>query len=136
MTSPNTPPTDPRKEATERLLHSLGVPVNPWLPLVEDESEARLQPAKHVAERALILYSVSAAAHDEHRAIAIDVLRTSGLWDSLSPKEVEFLSTDAPSDRDRISASWTVECAWVLFWALGRIADLALPTSLCDFSVL
>jgi hypothetical protein len=50
-------------------------------------------------------------------------LRELGLWDRFSPSEQEFASTTMVSmtERQRINASWRMQAAAVLIWALGRV---------------
>ena len=51
-----------RKDKNEQLLKSLGVPVNPTLPLIESESEVRLRTPQEIARRAVVLYAVVRSA--------------------------------------------------------------------------
>jgi len=55
-----------------------------------------------------------------------NALRTYKLWDQVSPNERTFFSTTAitMTQRQRIEASWRIEAALVLAWALRRIANL------------
>lgn len=55
-----------------------------------------------------------------------NALRTHRLWDLVSPDERTFFSTTAitMTQRQRIEASWRIEAALVLAWALRRIANL------------
>lgn len=126
------PPTDARKEATERLLHSIGVPINPWLPLVEDEADARLQSADEVARRAIVLFSLAAIGHGYDSKSYLEMLEAPSLRKTLSPKEREFLADKNPSDSASIQMTWCVEGAWTLIWALGELPELRLPTEQCD----
>ncbi len=47
-------PSLERKERNEHFLKTLGVPVNPDLPRVESETEARLKEPNEVAKRAVV----------------------------------------------------------------------------------
>ena len=55
-----------------------------------------------------------------------NALRTYGLWNFVSPNERTFFSTTAitMTQRQQIEASWRIEAALVLAWALRRIANL------------
>ncbi len=121
-----------RKERTEGYLKSLGVPVNPHLPLVEGESEVRLREPKEVAKRAIVLYALVAVAHQADRQRATLWLKREGLWESVSPKEKGFLESDDPPEQARVEASWRAESLWTLLWALGKTARLDLPNEVCD----
>jgi hypothetical protein len=130
MNTPDSPVK--RKERTEGYLTSLGVPVNPHLPLVEGESEVRLREPKEVAKRTIILYALVAVAHQADRKRATSWLKREGLWESVSPKEKDFLESDDPPEQDRVEASWRAESLWTLLWALRKTERLELPKEMCD----
>jgi hypothetical protein len=121
-----------RKERNIQLLESLAVPVNPTLPRVESEAEARFRDPKDVAKRAIVLYFVISVAHEADRESALSWLKDEGLWDAVSPKEKDFLETDNPPREEIISATWRIESLWTLLWALGKIERSNLPRELCD----
>jgi hypothetical protein len=124
-----------RKERNGQLLASLGIPVNPHLPRVESEAEAKLRNPKEVAKRAIVLYFVISVAHGAHRETASAWLKDEGLWDVVSPKEKEFLDSDHPAEEEIIASTWRAESLWTLLWALRKIEKLELPTELCDTEV-
>lgn len=132
-----TPQTSPiqRKERSEELLKTFQVPVNPNLPLVESEAEARFRHSKEVATRAVVLYELISVAHSGDREDASWWLKEEGLWDQVSPNEKEFLKSDNASKEDMIAVTWRVEALWVLLWAMGKIERLELPKDLCDTEV-
>jgi hypothetical protein len=125
-----------RKSRTEEYLRSLGVPVNPHLPRVEDESDTRLRPAIEVAKRSIALFSVSAVGFGASSERAIKWLGNEELWDSLSPQEQTFLLNRNPSQQDLANASWRVESLWTLLWCLGKIESLEFPTDTCDVDLI
>ena len=130
MNAPDSPAK--RKERTEGYLKSLGVPVNPHLPLVEGETAVRFREPKEVAKRAVVLYALVAVAHRADRERATSWLKREGLWESVSPKEKAFLESDDPPEQDRVEASWRAESLWTLLWALGKTERLDLPKEMCD----
>ena len=75
-----------RKERNVQLLERLAVPVNPNLPRVESDAEARFRDPKEAAKRAIVLYFVISVAHED-RETALTWLKDEGLWDAVSPKE-------------------------------------------------
>jgi hypothetical protein len=130
MNTPDSPMK--RKERTEGYLKSLGVPINPHLPLVEGETDVRLREPKEVAKRAIILYALVAVAHRADRKRATSWLKHEGLWESVSPKEKAFLESNNPPEQDRTEASWRAESLWTLLWALRKTERLDLPKEMCD----
>jgi len=124
-----------RKEKNEQLLKSLGVPVNQHLPLVESESEAKFRSRQDTARRALVLYIVVLAAHKAIATDPADWLKREGLWDSVSPKEKEFLENPNRPEKDAAIASWRAEALWVLLWAILKTDKLEYPAELCDTAI-
>jgi Domain of unknown function (DUF4272) len=121
-----------RKERTERYLKALGVPVNPHLPRIEDDTDARLREPREVARRAIILYVLVLVAHKVFGESAAERLKEEGLWESVSPKEKEFFESDNPPQQDILNATWRAESLWALLWALGKVEKLELPTEICN----
>jgi len=97
--------------------------------------EVRPPPPARVARRALVLGAISARADMERTQQApataafrdrlLDWLNRAGLADEAEPQEWSLLSAALGSwpDGQAVDASWKVEAAAVLTWALGR-ADL------------
>jgi hypothetical protein len=126
-----------RKIKTEALLASLGVPpINPYLPLIEAESEARIRSAKEVARRCGVLYALADVGHDADRSAILKWLKAEGLWKSASKKEKEFFLNPEPSIESRSEATWQVEKIYVFLWALGHIDVMELPCQLCNGSLI
>lgn len=121
-----------RKENNEQYLKTLGIPVNPHLPHVESENEAKFRNPEEVAKRALVLYALISVAHQADRELAVSWLKNEDLWQSVSPKEKAFLENSTTPEREVIEASWRVESLWTLLWSLGKVEELGLPKELCD----
>ena len=68
-----------RKERNGQFLKTLGVAVNPNLPRVESDTEARFREPKEVAERTVALYVVISVAHEADRETAFSWLKNEGL---------------------------------------------------------
>lgn len=121
-----------RKTATEKFLKSKQVAINPQLPGVEDLSEARFRSPESVARRVVVLYNVSARGFGVDQATVLYNLKTAGVWETLSPKERNFIEQVHPSRQQCLNAAWRVEALWVLLWSLGLIDTLAFPTGPCN----
>jgi hypothetical protein len=124
--------SEERKANTEALLTRLGVPVNRYLPVVEDELEVRLRDAAEVAKRCGVLYARAGLGHDCDQDAILGWLSTSGFWDNASTKEKEFFENPELSEQCKREATWEVEKINVLLWSLGRVAETGLPCRLCD----
>jgi putative acetyltransferase len=121
-----------RKVRTEEYLQSLGVPINPHLPLVEDDSETELRRAADVARRALVLYHLVGVGFGGGADHAVEWLRRASLWEHVSPLEQDFLLDADPSPQAVANATWRVEALWVLLWSLKKIDKLELPVGECN----
>jgi len=124
--------SDPRKQKTEAEFRDLGIPINPWLPLVESEDEVRIRDAKDVARRAAVLHAVAAVGHGGNCHTIRKFLEEEGLWESVTPNERIVFESDNPPKQALIDASWRAEALWVLLWALGKVEKLDLPKTQCD----
>ena len=128
--------SESRKAKTERYLRVKKVPINEFLPLIEDSKKARIRTAKDVAKRVVALYSVSARGNGIDQAKVDDAIKRSGAQGFLTPLEREFLATRTPSQQQLANASWRLEAIWVLLWALGKVDTLEFPTNTCDMEKL
>jgi hypothetical protein len=85
-----------------------------------------------VGRRCLVVYSAFLAGIREDRSKLTAWLRSEDLWASVSPSEVEFLTTEDPSREHYINAIWRIEALQPLLWAVGKVPDMNPPTSMCD----
>lgn len=122
--------TNPRKQRTETILLRRNIPVNPWLPRIETEEEVSIRTPGDVARRVIVLHVIASAAHDDDASEARKFLQAKGLWQSVTPNERRLFENDV-ADAERVRASWRVEAAWALLWALGKLPDLGWPQSTC-----
>ena len=99
--------------------------------LASDEVRA----AADVARRALALFSVVGLALGADRSQVLNWLSESQLWAELTPSELGFIDTAAPSRKQVINASWLSERLVVLLWALALIDAVPKPTQHCDTAV-
>jgi len=105
------------------------------MPDEEDEVEVPVDTprgAMEVAQRCLVLYAIVGAGHGTSRGDLIYWLKRESLWNHVSPKEVEFLEAEAPTQKQFFSATWRVEGLFSLAWSIGLLPDLPPPVQLCD----
>lgn len=91
---------------------------------------------REVARRCVVLYAVIAAGHGEDRPQLREWLQTSGLLCSASPEEKALLECAAPTDQQKVNATWRVEALAPLLWALKKLPDQQPPVELCDTQAL
>jgi len=121
-----------RKARSEVRLAAENVPLNPHLPVIDDEASTIPRTKDEVARRAMALMVVAmkGAGMPQTRVDAIAELYD--LADHFSPAEVRFLRNPVPTPQEGVQFTWRVEAAWALFWALGYVDELHKPTSQCD----
>ncbi len=128
--------TDPeatkRKERSERILVSEGVPINSELPLFVLSCDTEPRGNREVALRALCVLMTAMKALGMQQTIELRVVRQYGLATQFSPIEKEFIRNVAPTANEKNAFSWRYEAAWVLLWALGYIEGLSIPNRTCD----
>jgi len=100
------------------------------------QEQEKIRSADEVARRCLVLYAVIAAGHGEPRGELVSWLQREKLWDSVSPQELSFLQSDAPTQKQLVNATWRAEALAPLLWSLGLVSELPTPTGLYDVQVL
>ena len=121
-----------RKQRSERILLSEGVPINPGLPPLEP-ADGLVPPHKEeIALRALCVLMTAIKADRMHQTMVLRVVRQYGLAAHLSPVEKEFIRNAELSDGEKARFSWRYESAWVLLWTLGYVDSLGAPGSRCN----
>ncbi|MFT3681637.1 MAG: DUF4272 domain-containing protein [Ferruginibacter sp.] len=119
-----------RKQATEKLLKSAGIPFIDHLPLLEEESEVKIRTAREIAERILVLtYLGYIAEVPGEGEVVINFLKQYSLWDKASPAEKELFQKEKLTKREAVDISWRCEAAWLLLWVIGKTGDLELPVN-------
>ncbi len=121
-----------RKERSERILSSEGVPVNPRLPLLEIGDDVGSRTKEEVALRTLCVLMTAIKAERMDQTMVLRVICQYGLAPHFSPREKDFIRSPEPSDQQRTRFSWRCEAAWTLLWALGYVRSLSLPSTTCD----
>lgn len=122
-----------RSNRTEKILRELNIPINPSLPLIEDESEIHIRKASDIAKRILILTYLNIIADDEvAKQEIIEFLKNESLWDFLSGEEKSLLAKEKLTVKDKVNLSWRSEAIWILLWAIKKVDILQLPTEECN----
>lgn len=118
-----------RKQQTEKLLKSMNIQFIDHLPQLEEENETKIRSAQEIAERILILVYLGYVAEvPDGREEVVDFLKTSLLWDKVTPKEKLLFQQEEMSEQEKINASWRTEAVWLLLWTINKVDKLDLPT--------
>lgn len=117
-----------RKYQTEIILKENNIPINLYLPLIEEEREAVIRTAADIAKRILILaYLYTTIHNDDDKQDIIAYLKTEKLWGHVSRREQALFNKETLSEEEARNLSWRVECIKVLLWSINKIDDLGLP---------
>lgn len=103
--------------------------------LIDDLPPDEIRDAQAIARRALTLFSTISLAFGNPRDEIVSWLKEEGLWEELSPTELAFVSSQNPTQKQKINASWQSEALIVLLWALGKVNKLPAPNEQCDTSL-
>jgi len=121
-----------RKERSEKVLRSEGVPINRGLPVVETEKESKRRTTEEVAWRALALLVVAVKGEGLEQPVVDKLVADYKLEKHFSPHELAFIKNSASSQHERVQFSWRYEAAWTLLWSLGYVEMLGKPDQTCD----
>ena len=128
----SSPEAAKRKERSDSLLRSQGIPVNQYLPVIETEAEAKRRTTEEVAYRALALLTVALKGEGLEQPVVEKLVKDYQLNDRLSPNETAFIQNESPRKQELVNFTWRYEAAWTLLWALGYIESLEKPDKICD----
>lgn len=113
-------------------LRRRSVPVYGGPLLVDDDENAHLREAANVAQRAMVLWTVTLHADNIAQREVFEILEKNSLWGEVSPTEEIFLKTSNPPPEERRRFTWRLESIWVLLWSLGYIQELSWPSEMCS----
>ncbi|WP_409299118.1 DUF4272 domain-containing protein [Peribacillus sp. SCS-26] len=118
-----------RKRKSEKLLRSLGIKVNKYLPFQKSDYEMRT--LEEIAVRAMCLCVCAAKGEGVEQEVVEGLAERYDIGGHFSQEERSFIEDPDPSDHDRIQFAWRYEGYWMLLWALGY-TELGYPDSICD----
>ncbi len=121
-----------RKAQSEIVLNQYQIPINQYLPIIEDESDISPRSQTEIALRAMALLIVAVKAEGLEQETIDSLIANYQLETVFSPNELTFIKDESPSQHDKTQFIWRYEAAWVLLWALGYVDELSYPSSICD----
>ncbi len=124
-----------RKARSEKILGSLGIKLNPYLPVIEDISEIELKSPEEIVKRGLTAFLTAQTAFDidkgnttESRNFFLPLLKKFSLENELTEDEKFIMFSENISPRLVTDIVWRMERCYTLFWACGLIdGDLDYP---------
>ena len=106
-----------RKIKTEHYLKGIDIPINPLLPVIEEEREVQIRNSKEIIERILVLTYLGVFADSPTKGDkdeVINFLKTERLWEAVSEYEKTLFSKKKLTEKDTINISWKTECIYIL----------------------
>ena len=116
-----------RKAASEALLRDYAIPINPTLPMIDDDESVTLRTEEELWGRLVALWGVVGAAMLRKNDFFKEYFSVDGRRALLSSDEAAFLFNDAPPEEDVIRFSWRLEALMFLAWCAGLVDDPGLP---------
>ena len=140
-------PSRLRKERSEKFLNKMNIRINPQLPVIEDESSAKIKSPEQALKRAVTALFAAQIAMDclnegadirESAAFFGEMLRRFGLSDEPTPDEKVFFalsdkSSPNPTANTAGNMAWRIEMAVPLLWALGIVKELGYPDKASEY---
>lgn len=120
-----------RKEKSENYLRKLNTPINPYLPLIE-EDETTIRAGRDISKRILILTYLNVIAEGGAKKKIVNFLKDERLWDDVSEGEKNLIKKHELTKQDKINLSWRSESIWLMLWAINKVEDLGLPATQCS----
>ena len=105
-----------RKAWSEGLLQAEGVPINPYLPVIESEFETRIRPLDEVIKRFHCLTVVGARGCGLSDDVVADMITALQLKGHFTPQESAYLANPTADEQVAVNMSWRNEAAWTLAW--------------------
>ena len=137
-----------RKERSEKFLNKKNIKINPHLPVIEDETEAKIKSPEETVKRAVTALFATQIAMDclnpeaevkESAAFFGEMLTRLGLSDEPTAEEKMFfalVNENAPQPTEKFASdmAWRIEMVIPLLWACGIISeDLSYPDKMSEY---
>ncbi|MDZ4376486.1 MAG: DUF4272 domain-containing protein [Phenylobacterium sp.] len=120
-----------RKRRSIERLKAEGVPFIDWLPYVDPSDHVTLRTPEEAAERAFCLFAAAMASDAELAETARQAVRDYRVEHLLTPRERKLIF-GAPTQHERIQASWGIEAVVPLLWHVGYVPDLYRPDRVAE----
>ncbi len=134
-----------RKTRSEKVLAKHKIMINPNLPRIENEDEAKLRSPEEIVKRAVTALLTAQIAIDicnnngaeESAEFFTPILERFGLRDELTDDEKPYFDLEKCGKIDRDAANqiqWRIEMCVTLFWACGFRKKLEYPNEMADMA--
>lgn len=135
--------SETRKERSEKVLAKHKIMINPNLPRIENEDEAKIKPAEETLKRALTAFITVQIAidicNDNGALESVDfftpIMERFGIMDELTDDEKPYFDRGECENITQDAAyqmQWRLEMCVPLFWALGMWKKLDHPKEMTD----
>lgn len=121
-----------RKAQSEIRLVFEGIPVNTFLPPIENAFSAKVRNSDAIVHRSMALLAVSMKAEGASKTELQQLIKQHGLHTHFTPAETLFLAKENPEEHELLQFSWQREAVCTLLWAIGFMDSLTPPTHQCS----
>jgi len=112
------------RQLTASKLESLGIPLNPNLPLLE---HLKRRPIFDIVNRLVVEYALTGLANEASPKKLFSWIKEIGIKDATTSRDRHFLSK-RPTGQQEIDLSWRKERLIALVWSGGIIESLPFPS--------
>lgn len=121
-----------RKIRSEEIIVEQEIPINVFLPCIEESSNTKIRDTKEIVFRFLCLIVVALKAECLEEDILQNIINDYQLKNHFTEEENKFLTDKNSSEHDNIQNIWRYESVWTLLWAIHYVEFLSKPDSICD----
>jgi len=104
------------------------------LPVVEDETTAKLRSPQEVAKRCLATTFCAVKGESKDQELVDSLIKDYSATDCFSPDEQQFIRNLNPPQQNLIDFAWRYECVHVFLWAMSLRNTLSAPNEICPVS--
>lgn len=101
------------REISKKRLHHLGVPLHPFIPLLNCHGE---RTRCDIAKRMIITYSLIGIIYDADCKYLLEWLTAHDIYEFLQPGDIRYLKQQNLTKQDYIDIEWFEECLGYFAW--------------------
>lgn len=121
-----------RKMRSEEIIVKQEIPINSFLPCINESADTKIRDVKEIVFRFLCLIIVAVKGESFEEDLIQDIINNYQLKDHFTADENKFLADKNSSQHDNIQNIWRYESAWTLLWSINYVESLSKPDSICD----
>jgi hypothetical protein len=123
-----------RRTKNNKTIRDMDLPVLEDLPVVEDETTAKLRSPEDIARRCLATTFCAVKGEANDQELVDSLIKDYSAAAYFSPEERAFIRNLNPLQQNLIDFAWRYECVHVFLWAMAARDALSAPNEICPVS--